>query len=41
MEMEELAIDYDWDDDIEECLIDDDFDAEAEFEVDSRLSRHF
>ena len=36
MEIEELVVDYDWDDDVEESLIDDDFDAEAEF--DYRLS---
>lgn len=40
MEMEELTVDYDWDDDFEECLIHDDFDAEAEYEADFRMSGH-
>lgn len=39
MEMEELAVDYDWDDDVEESLIDDDFDAEVEFETEFTLGR--
>jgi hypothetical protein len=40
MEMEERTVDYDWDDDFEECLIHDDFDAEAEYEADFRMSGH-
>ncbi len=33
MELEQPAIDLDWDDDIDESLLDDDFDAVAEFET--------
>lgn len=39
MELEQLAVDLDWEDDIEEFLIDDDFDAEAEFERELTLGR--
>ena len=40
MEMEERTVDYDWDDDFEDCLIHDDYDAEAEYEADFRMSGH-
>lgn len=39
MELEQLAVDLDWEDDIEECLLDDDFDADAEFEMEFTLCR--
>ena len=39
MELEQLAVDLDWEDDIEECLLDDDFDADAEFEMEFTLGR--
>jgi hypothetical protein len=29
MELEQLAVDLDWDDDLDATLLDDDFDAEA------------
>jgi|688.fasta_scaffold360720_2 hypothetical protein len=39
MELEQLAVDLDWDDDLDATLLDDDFDAEAEFEMEFTLGR--
>jgi hypothetical protein len=39
MELEQLAVDLDWDDDLDAALLDDDFDAEAEFELEFTLGR--
>ncbi|MEN9784312.1 MAG: hypothetical protein RJA24_1655, partial [Pseudomonadota bacterium] len=39
MELEQLAVDLDWDDDLDESLLDDDFDADAEFEMEFTLGR--
>ena len=39
MELEQFAVDLDWEDDIDASLIDDDFDAEMEFETEFTLGR--
>lgn len=39
MELEQPAVDLDWDDDIDESLLDDDFDADAEFETECTSGR--
>jgi hypothetical protein len=39
MEMEQWAMDLDWDDDLDESLLDDDFDACAEIEAEYPLGR--
>lgn len=35
MELEQPVFDLDWEDDIDEALLDDDFDASAEFEAEA------
>lgn len=39
MELEQFAVDLDWEDDIDASQIDDDFDAEIEFETEFTLGR--
>jgi hypothetical protein len=39
MELEQLAMDLDWDDDLDEALLDDDFDVCAEIESEYPLGR--
>jgi len=39
MELEQFAADLDWEDDIEVSQMDDDFDAEVEFETEFTLGR--
>lgn len=39
MELDGMTLDLDWDDDLEEALLDDDFDADAEFEAETTLGR--
>ncbi len=36
MELEPCTVDLDWEDDVEECLLDDDFDADVELELDEQ-----
>jgi hypothetical protein len=37
MELEQLVFDPDWEDDVDESLLDDDFDAVAEIEAEALL----
>lgn len=39
MELDAMTLDLDWDDDLDEALLDDDFDADAEFEAEAILGR--
>lgn len=39
MELEQFAVDLDWEDDIDASQLDDDFDAEIEFETEYTLGR--
>lgn len=39
MELDGMTLDLDWEDDLDEALLDDDFDADAEFEAEATLGR--